>query len=94
MKKKEKFFGRRGLFQKYKIRNKLHSAFINGANTEAATCPIEVEEIIYEGNFHECQLFNFDETGLYIQKMPTWTFLTSDHVWMGEKKPKIGCQFY
>ena len=57
--------------QEYKERNNSDIDLVNGESTSADSeaakkYPIEFEKLAHEGNYSESQLFNYDETGLYI----------------------------
>ena len=72
-----------GWFHWFKARANLHSIKVNGEAVSADTVaarefPEMLQEIIDEGVYLPKQVFNVDETGLYLKRMPHRSYISKE----------------
>jgi hypothetical protein len=77
------FSASRGSFEKFKARTRMHNDKLTGeaasANKDtAAKFPACFKKIMEKNKYDDCQIFSIYETGLYLKKMLSRTFLAKN----------------
>jgi hypothetical protein len=87
------FSARHGWFDRFKRRANFYNLKLSGEaasadNDAAPTYPAQLSQLIEEGGYCVCQVFNVDETGLFWKKMPARNLIAKEEKTAQGYKPR------